>query len=129
MNKDKYTDILLQLKDSVIPKKAKEYLEELVNALIALDNTFFISNEAKLEIICTQMKKNISAYQQIPTVDAVTLIIKDNKTAKQLLIDSIYECVNEVHTLVSTHSKKISECFENDFSILENKEKIDFFDL
>lgn len=131
MNKDL---ILIQLKNQnceALPKRASQFINEIMNTLEEADKAFFdveLNNQQVISV-CNQISKHIKNYSAIPKHDAITLIVKEGKTAKELVIESIEECVVKVKSLISSHSQVTASQFNNDFAVVELKDRIDFFNL
>lgn len=119
------------INDEDLPKIMKTQLKDMQTQLSEIDESILTYADIQLikQSIQVDMLKAIESYLRIPKAQAVSLIIKDNKTAKDIVIESIQVFVHHVQTIMDTAIKNQSLLLSKvEISTPLTYQKIDFFD-
>lgn len=131
-SKDNFNEIVHSFEQNAdIPNKVKDSLRYIVKMIDKINFTN-VEEDSKLDCYLLKDIPNIiKQYLRIPKVQAVSMVMENNKTAKEVLVENIESYKNKIHILIEEFSNQQQENLLKIEKINEIKSEIkqDFFDI
>jgi hypothetical protein len=132
-----YSLFIEQSKELIVhesfPLKAKQHLDSLIQNLKNIDNNILsIEHQARIErILSKEIPQIVEVYFSLPKAHAVSVVLDNGKTAKQIFIEEFLSCSNRIsefwNDAVQIQSKNLIN--HQNLKNKLNQPKKDFFDL